>query len=183
MALNETENKIETTMDLIPGAGFPIGYANMMRFMSDAQGNFNADLRRYFSEEYRKEDPYSTPALIGIGGQLPQSVKKQLFALVYPYVEAEFHKQKIIEDQVKALETAKQERKDLGAQKAQELEAITPITEKATEEERAAYNTAIKKITSKYTLLHAKIETDEQINEKCTLQISEVYAKIGIDEA
>ena len=61
MALNKEENKIDNTMELIPDAGFPIGYANLMRVTIDWQGNFAPELRRYFSKEYRENNEYSFP--------------------------------------------------------------------------------------------------------------------------
>ena len=116
MALNEKENKIEGTMALIPGAGFPVGYVNAMRIILDAQGNFTVEYRRYFNEELRREKPYEHPPLIGVGGPLPQSVKDKVFSLIYPYAEAEINSQALRQEQekeIQAITETDNEKKDV----------------------------------------------------------------------
>jgi hypothetical protein len=93
-------------MDLIPSSGFPVGYVNMIRCFIDADGNFTAELRRYYSEEYRRQNPDSHPALVGVGGPLPEAVKDQVFSLIYPYVEAEYNTQALRQEMHTAMETA-----------------------------------------------------------------------------
>lgn len=89
MALTISEGTTQETLDRIPKAGFPVGYANIMRVMIDWQGNFSADVRRYFSEDERRENEHQIPGLIGIGAQIPDEIKNQVFGLVYPYLEAQ----------------------------------------------------------------------------------------------
>lgn len=92
MALTINEGTSKETMANIPGAGFPVGYANMMRVTIDANGNFTADVRRYYSEVEREANPDQIPGLIGIGAQIPKDVKDQVFGLIYPYLEDEINR-------------------------------------------------------------------------------------------
>jgi hypothetical protein len=139
MALTVKEGTTQETMDRIPKAGFPVNYANIMRVTIDCHSNFSADVRRYYSESEREENEYETPGLIGIGAQIPDEVRKDVMAKVYPYLQLEINSLY------------------LNGERQKELEALPDAK---TDEEKAENETMRIEINSRYDEEILKVKTD-----------------------
>lgn len=105
MALTINEGTDQKTLYNIPGAGFPVGYVNLMRFMIDANRNFNIEYRRYYSEDERRANPDQTPGLIGIGAQINEEDYEIICKIAYKYGEAQINIEAVNQVRQKEIES------------------------------------------------------------------------------
>lgn len=121
MALTVDEGTKKETMERIAEAGFPIGYANIMRLMVDCHGNYSGEMRRYYSEEKRRENEYATPGLIGYGGQISKKDMDSIFKIIYPYIELDINKTALLDDMQKEINSIEDTDKKIIEKKKAEI--------------------------------------------------------------